>query len=130
MPAFELIDDRSADYSNLAAQLLSGIADNGWNAGVVLGSPLTEWRNIDLAEVRGRLQINDAIAGDGQGKDVMGHPFEALTWFINRLAMRGKSLKQGAIIMTGSIVATKFVNAGDTLRFVAGELGEVSLRVE
>ena len=35
MPAFELVDDRGADYSDL--YFLGVAADNAWNAGVVLG---------------------------------------------------------------------------------------------
>ena len=38
MAAFELVDDRGADYSNL--YFLDVVADNTWNAGVVLGP---EW---------------------------------------------------------------------------------------
>lgn len=38
MPAFELVDDRRMDYSRFAANILSFIADNAWNAGVVLGA--------------------------------------------------------------------------------------------
>ena len=36
MPAFELVDDRGADYANL--YFLGVAADNAWNAGVVLGA--------------------------------------------------------------------------------------------
>jgi 2-keto-4-pentenoate hydratase len=42
MPAFELIEDRNADYKR--ANALSLIADNCWNAGVVLGSE-TQFRD-------------------------------------------------------------------------------------
>jgi len=37
MPAFEVIEDRKADYSNLFFPWT--IADNTWNAGAVLGPP-------------------------------------------------------------------------------------------
>ena len=35
MPAFELVDDKGAGYSDLF--FLGVVADNTWNAGVVLG---------------------------------------------------------------------------------------------
>jgi len=51
MPAFELMGDRGADYSNLL--FLSVVADNTWNAGVVLGPQVTTWQDVDLAAAGG-----------------------------------------------------------------------------
>ena len=129
MAAFELVDDRRADYAQLAPQVLSLLADNAWNAGIVLGPPVTDWRGLDLAAARGTMRINGEVVGEGYGRDVMGHPLEALTWLVNAFAKRGKSLAQGTTVMTGSVVATKFVNSGDTVRFSVDGLGEVSLSV-
>jgi 2-keto-4-pentenoate hydratase len=129
MPAFELIDDRQADYIQLAAHVLTLIADNAWNAGIVLAAPSRDWRTIDLAAARGVMLINGTVVGEGHGRDVMGHPFEALRWLVNMLAQRGKSLTQGMIVMTGSIVATKFVNPGDTVGLSVDGLGEAQLSV-
>lgn len=129
MAAFELVDDRNANYTHLAAQILSVIADNAWNAGIVLGPPVTDWRSLDLAAVRGTMRINGQIVGEGQGRDVMGHPLEALTWLANMLAARGQSLAAGMVIITGSIVSTKFIQPGDTVQAVVERLGEVHLKV-
>lgn len=129
MAAFELIDDRKADYSKLAAHLFSSIADNSWNAGIVLGPEITDWRSLDLAAAHGRMFINDALVGEGWGRDVMGHPLEPLAWLANLFARRGKSLSKGMTIMTGSVVATKFVNPGDTVRFSSEKLGEVRIQI-
>ena len=129
MAAFELVDDRNANYAHLAVQILSVIADNAWNAGIVLGPPVTDWRSLDLAAVRGTMRINGHVVGEGQGRDVMGHPLEALTWLANMLATRGQGLAQGMVIITGSIVTTKFIHPGDTVQAVVEGLGEVHLNV-
>jgi 2-keto-4-pentenoate hydratase len=129
MAAFELIDDRHADYTQIAPQILSLIADNAWNGGIVLGPPATDWRTMDLAAVHGTMLINDAVVGEGYGRDVMGHPLDALVWLANGLAKRGKRLLRGMVVMTGSIVATKFVHPGDTVRFWIDGIGEVRLNV-
>jgi 2-keto-4-pentenoate hydratase len=129
IPAFELVDDRQADYTQLAALVLALIADNAWNAGIVLGSPFREWHTVDLGAARGAMVINGKIVGEGHGRDVMGHPFEALLWLVNMLAQRAKSLTQGMIIMTGSLVTTKFVNPGDAVRLSVEGVGEVQLSV-
>jgi 2-keto-4-pentenoate hydratase len=129
MAAFELIDDRHADYAQFAPQILSIIADNAWNGGIVLGPTATDWRTVDLAAAHGMMAINDAVVGEGYGRDVMGHPLDALVWLANGLAQRGKKLSQGMVVMTGSIVATKFVHPGDTVHFLIDGLGEVRLSV-
>jgi 2-keto-4-pentenoate hydratase len=129
MPAFELIDDRQADYAQLASHVLTLIADNAWNAGVVLGVPLQGWRRVDLTAARGVMFINGTMVGEGYGRDVLGHPMDALLWLANMLAQQGKSLSEDMIVMTGSIVATKFVTSGDTVGLSIGGLGEVQLSV-
>ena len=75
------------------------------------------------------MRINGSVAGEGHGRDVMGHPLEALLWLANMVAQQGKHLTQGMVVMTGSIVATKFVQAGDAVDLCVDGLGEVQLRV-
>lgn len=129
MPAFELADDRNADYPQLKEHPLMLIADNAWNEGAVLGEPVRDWRGIDLAALHGVVTINGKKAGEGHGRDVMGHPLEALTWIANNLAARGLGLWRSDVVITGSLVTTRYPKAGDTVRFEAGALGAVELRI-
>ena len=128
MPAFELIEDRGADYSDLF--FLGVMADNAWNAGLVLGQPIIEWQDIDLESAAGEMVINGEPVGGGKGGDALGHPLEALAWLANSLAERGQSLKRDMIVMTGSIVSTKFLDQGDEVSFDIDTLGEVWLTVD
>jgi 2-keto-4-pentenoate hydratase len=129
MPAFELADDRGADYGTLPARGLELAADNAWNEGAVLGSPVTDLAGIDLAAVRGVATINGAVVGEGRGADVMGHPLAALAWVAGHLARRGQGLAAGDVVICGSLVTSKFPGAGDRVRFDAGPLGAVELGV-
>ena len=127
MPAFELVDDRGADYSNL--YVLGVAADNAWNAGVVLGPERADWQTLDLENASGAMTINGEPAGEGYGRDVLGHPLDALAWLANTLAGRGKELQAGILVMTGSIVSTKFLNPGDEAAFTFEGLGDIRLSV-
>lgn len=129
MAAFELVDDRSVDYRQFADNVLSFVADNAWNAGVVLGPAVSNWQGIDLASLTGTLTVNGNTAGTGEGRDVMGHPLDALAWLANNLAGRGHDLPAGALVMTGSIIATRFVNPGEQLEFELGSLPTVSVEI-
>ena len=130
MPAFELADDRNADYAKLREHPFMLIADNAWNEGAVLGAPLKEWQEIDFASLKGIAKLNGKKVGEGHGRDVMGHPLEALAWVANNLAARGLGLWRSDVVITGSLVASQFPKAGDKLRFEAGALGAVELSVD
>ena len=130
MPAIELADDRQADYAELARHPFELIADNAWSEGAVLGEPVKDWKAIDLASVRGVATINGQIAGEGRGSDAMGHPFDAVAWVADHLAAHGRGLLRGDIVITGSLVTSQSVKAGDRVRFDLDGLGAVELEVQ
>jgi 2-keto-4-pentenoate hydratase len=123
MPALEIADDRGADYSQLARHPLDLIADNTWNEGAVLGRPITDWRGQDLGKIRAVASLNGSKIGEGVGAD-------AVAWLADHLASRGNGLLRGDVIITGSLVTSKRVKAGDHVRFELENLGGVELRVE
>lgn len=123
--AFELVDDRNADYS--VTDIGSLIADNAWNAGLVLGPWHHRWD--DLAAVEGIAWRNGEQLDSGYGADVLGHPFTPLTWLANHLSKRGQGLRAGDIIATGSLIPTRFPHTAEQARFVLAGLGEVSIDI-
>lgn len=127
MAAIEIVDDRYSNYRELGVPTL--IADNFFNSGCVLGEPVTDWRRLDLSRLVGKTHINGVEAGRGTGKLIMGHPLEALAWIAQSRAQRGMGLKQGDFVLLGSVVETKWLNAGDKVRVAIDELGEVELKV-
>jgi len=130
MPAIELADDREAVYAELAKHPLELIADNGWNEGAVLGYPVHEWQNIDLAAVRGVATINGKAVGEGTGAQAMGHPLDAVAWVADHLARRGRGLLRGDVVITGSLITSKSAKEGELVKFALEGLGEAELRVD
>jgi 2-keto-4-pentenoate hydratase len=127
MPAFELIEDRGADYGDLDAASI--LTDKCWCGGVVLGPEVTEWRGLDLAEARVELLWNGEVVDQGVTGAAMGHPFEGLVWLANLLASRGRGMKAGEIVITGSALRTRFPEAGDQIIYRIAELGEASVHI-
>jgi 2-oxo-3-hexenedioate decarboxylase/2-keto-4-pentenoate hydratase len=119
--AIELVDDRHADYSALDINTL--VADNSWNAGVVLGEFAPPPARLDLLE--GIAYQDGAELARGRGADALGHPFVPLAWLANHLAANGRGLRKGDIVMTGSIVTTRFPAGPFTYRFDVAGLGSV-----
>ena len=129
MPALEVADDRNADYKALPQHPLHLIADNCWNEGAVLGRPVKEWQGLDIPSLRAVANINCKAVGEGRAGDCMGHPFDAVAWIADHLARHGRGLLRGDFVITGSIVTTKTVQAGDWIQFAVEGLGAVELKV-
>lgn len=127
MAAIEIVDDRAMDYKQLGALQL--IAANSFNAGCVLGPAVSDWRGLDLSALAGRMRINGEVVGEGVGGDALGHPLEPVAFLANNLIARGRMLRAGDVVLTGSIVATKWLKAGDTMTTEVEGLGEASLTV-
>ncbi len=128
LPAFEFIEDRDADYGDLDAASI--LADRCWCAGVVLGPRIERWQGLDLAAAPVALTWNGEVVERAVTGDSMGHPFEGLAWVANHLAGRGKALRKGEIVITGSALKTRFPGPGDRVTYRIEGLGEVSLSVE
>ena len=56
----------------------------------------------------------------------MGHPFESLAWLANLLASRGRGMKAGEIVITGSALKTRFPEVGDRVTYRIAGLGETT----
>jgi 2-keto-4-pentenoate hydratase len=125
LPAIEIVDDRYADWQTIGAPTL--VADDFFAAGCVFGKPVTRSAAPDLLEVVGRAIINGVEVERGTGADVLGHPHNALAWLANRLAAAGKGLGAGEIVLTGSLVKTVWLNAGDRVEMDLSGLGTVGV---
>ena len=123
--AIELVDDRAADYSNL--DVLSLVADNSWNGGIVLSEFVAKWP--DLENVVGRAAKDGAGIGEGHGRDILGHPFNSAAWLATQLNSRGEGLKAGQVVMTGSVMKTVFPEADAGYRFDLEGIGSVEVQV-
>lgn len=120
--AFELIEDRHADYSTL--DWLWMAADNSWHAGLVLGPAVDP---CDVADLAGVLAIDGAEVDRGSTRDVLGHPYDAVAWLANHLHARGRRIEAGHWISTGSIATIRFAEAGQRYRFSIAGLPPVEM---
>jgi 2-keto-4-pentenoate hydratase len=129
-PALEIADDRLADYTGLKHSVLTLAADNAWNQGLVLGAPVGGLDAASIQALEGVASIDGREVGRGTGRDVLGHPLEALAWLANHLAARGLSMRAGDIVTTGSLVKSQFPVAGNRIAFHLPGVGEVNLAVD
>jgi 2-keto-4-pentenoate hydratase len=122
--AYELIDDRNADYGKMNALTL--IADNSWNAAVVMGTA-TPTAQVP-AHLNATLSCNGALLHESS-PDGLNEAVDMVIWLARHLGKRGKQLKAGQLVMTGNIMPTKFPKAGETYTFAVQGLAPVELSI-
>jgi 2-keto-4-pentenoate hydratase len=121
MAAIEVVNDRFIDYRSIDTPTM--IADDFFAAGCVLGRPVSDWRELDLATLPGHMSIDGKEVGKGIGGDILGHPFTALAWLANRRAEAGLPLRAGEFVLLGSLVQTQWVEKGAVVEVEIAELG-------
>ena len=121
MAAFELIEDRFADYRSSRA--LSLIADNAWNGGVVIGPARPLPAGLNLDGIAGVLKSDGKEAATGKTDDPLG----ALAWLANQAAECGRPMTAGMVAITGSIIPTVDIGIGERLDFSLAGIGATSL---
>lgn len=124
--SYELVEDRGADLTRLDARSL--VSDNSWNGGIVIGPPGPT--DLVLENRAGRLKVNGVVTKEGTTRETMGgNPLHVVAWLAGHLGKRGKTLKAGQPIITGSIIETQFPVAGDHLVFEVDDMPPVELRL-
>lgn len=120
MAAYELIEDRHAVYKETKPTTL--IADNAWNAGIVLGKAVAVPKSMNLDGLPARLDMPTGTR-EGRTDDPMG----ALAWCANLAAERGRPLEAGQVVITGSVIPTLPIAAGERFTFAIEGIGSAIL---
>ena len=73
--------------------------------------------------IAGSLERGGRPAGKGKTDDPLG----ALAWLANLAVERGRPISAGMVVITGSVIATVDIAAGERLGFVLDGIGECEL---
>ncbi len=125
IPVIEIVDTVYEDWASVG--VLSLIADNMLSGGLVLGEPVVEWRDSDLAAHEVSLSVNGETVTSGHGGNVLKHPVNALVWLANDLPKMCMGLRAGEVIATGLSTGLAYAEAGDTAVADFGDWGRVTV---
>jgi 2-oxopent-4-enoate/cis-2-oxohex-4-enoate hydratase len=123
-PAFEIVDSRIADWQ---IAIEDTVADNASAGLFVLGEGVPV-AGVDFAGCRMVLTKNGSFLSEGRGSNALGSPLLSMAWLANTLGARGKGLKAGEIILTGSLVPQEPLVPGDHLHVAIEGIGETEVR--
>jgi 2-keto-4-pentenoate hydratase len=125
IPAFEIVGTRyvQVPYGDAG----SVVADCMLNAAMVLGTPVIDWRGLDIPRHPVRLTIDGVVKGEGTGSDALGDPRNVLDWVVEKLRAGGVGLKKGQILSTGTCTGIIPFARGQTAIADFGTLGRVEV---
>jgi 2-keto-4-pentenoate hydratase len=127
-PAIEVVEKRyPADLATLGTPTL--IADQVFHAAALMGAPAPDWRALDLGAARGELRVDGAVKAAGHGRDLLGHPFEALAWLAGSGAAEVfGGLKAGQMVWLGSVTPPIWLDGPCEVEAAFDLLGTARLR--
>ena len=122
-PAIEMVISRYADHS--AVSPMEAMADNIAHEGLVCGTDVPNWRDLNLNDLRVRQTCGGAVQVEKRGSSPAGDPLLSLTRIANHLHEFGLHLEAGQVVTTGSWTGLLFVAGGQRVTGGFDGLGEL-----
>jgi 2-keto-4-pentenoate hydratase len=108
-PTLEIVESRFLDLR--AQDKPSLLADMQSNFALVYGPEATGWRGADLARPPGRVIIDGEVASEVTSGNSGGDPLRLLAALATHCAARGRPLRAGDFVTTGSCTGMLFARA-------------------
>jgi 2-keto-4-pentenoate hydratase len=122
--SFEICDSRIKDWK---CPYPDFFADNGFSCGVVLPGHWHPVKGLDLLSETVVLSKEGQRIAEGRGETALGNPARAVSWLAGKLAGRGRKLRAGQFVMTGTLTPILPVEKGSTYVADFSTLGRVSV---
>jgi 2-keto-4-pentenoate hydratase len=124
--AIELLDTRYAGRRAMPAAAL--LADQQSNGGFCFG-PANPVAGVDFLAARSSLLIDGKVEKSAVGGNPVGHPKRLLAWLANHAASRGRALRTGDIVTTGSHTGITIAPLGSRVTARFDGLGEAVMEL-
>jgi 2-keto-4-pentenoate hydratase len=122
-PAIEVVDLDPA-----ITDLEPILAGNVYHRGVVLGPPAVGVGASDLEDLTATVTRNSKVEQRAAFSETGMDPLEVIRVVAERLALVGEDLRQGQMIIAGSLTPIVFVEPGDSIEVDLGPVGALGLR--
>lgn len=121
----ELVDTRLTDA--FAEDAIAKLADNQINAGLVIGTPLTDWDGTDFGTVEAKMAAGEDILIDGEAMVPGGSALETFASLARLIGNHCGGLQRGQIVITGSLHPLVYYPAGTVVSGEIAGIGAVSV---
>lgn len=101
------------------------LADGSGSGCVVIGEPIVNWQDRDIADQAIVLRVDGNDRRRGSAREALEHPLVPLTWLANELSRTGIGLRAGEIFSSGTCTGMLRARPGETHVADFGGFGEV-----
>lgn len=124
-PCIEIVDSR---IRNWEIRYQDTVADNASCGLVVLGRGRIDPRSVDLRLCGMVVEIEGEVVATGAGAAALGSPLNSVAWLANALARYGSGLKEGEVVLSGSLVPLLPAIPGTHMRVSIGGIGTANVQ--
>ena len=117
----------SARIKNCDIKITDTIADNASASDCVVGREQVYLNELDLLHCKMNMTKNGELVSEGEGRNCLGSPLNALEWLARKMAAMGEPLRSGDLILTGALGPMVPISAGDHFEANIEGLGVVSV---
>ncbi len=121
--SLEIVGSRIANWD---ISLVDTIADNASSGLFAIGHQPRRMHEIDVIGATMTLSRGGDIVSTGSGASCLGSPVSALLWLARMMAVRGRPLGRGDIVLSGALGPMVSVDPGDHFTATIDGLGAVS----
>ena len=124
-PAIEVVGTRFANRDAVSAA--ARLADFQSNGHFVFGPEIKAWKQVDPTRQAIALEIGGKTVAKTVGGNAAVDLFRLLIWLVDHAGKRGRGIKAGDVVTTGSCTGIKYARPGDAVRASFAGLGEVTV---
>ena len=123
--AFACLEIVDSVYPDYRFRFEDNTADGSSAAQVVIGPALTSIEQLD--EVTVDLLHNGTDCGSATGRAASGHPAAGVVWLVGQLALQGRHIEAGDIVITGGLTRAVPLDFGDRVEAVFDDKTRVAV---
>lgn len=106
------------------------VASGMGQVGTILGSGKANIENFDMESESVKCFINDSLVVEGSARNIYGGPLNALYSLVNMLPKYGLYLKEGDIVITGSLYDNPTISSTSNVRLTYNTLGSINFNMK
>lgn len=122
VPAIEIVGSRVADWD---IRITDTVADNASSGKFVLGTRPCRLDEADLRLCGMVMERRGEVVSLGVGAACMGNPLTTALWLARKMAVAGRPLRAGDILLSGALGPMVTVTPGDAFTVTIDRIGSV-----
>lgn len=126
--ALEILDSRYDGFKYFSMEDV--ISDNSSSSHYILGPKVSNFRKIDLKNLRMQMKVNGETKMEGNSREISDDPVISVIQLAELLALRGKSIPAGCFVLAGAATAAIPLEDGMTVSLEVESLPTLSVLIK